>query len=169
MLIDKLGAFASHASNSGRKILFVKPLKVEEVKANIARLDKGKTSCMNICVKPEFKAFSREQTHTEFVPTCQHCGIVSHIRQNCFKLKSQRPWNKKVAHKKEKGRVKSCLSISKYMYIPPHMRQGSPKFVPTCHHCGKVGYIQPNYFKFNPVSIRVRIPILLKVLRGYAY
>ena len=57
MLIDKLGAFASHASNSGRKNLFVKPVKVEEVKANIARLGKGKTYCMNICVKPEFKAF----------------------------------------------------------------------------------------------------------------
>jgi hypothetical protein len=102
MLIDKLDAFASHASNSGRKILFVKLVKVEEVKANVARLDKGKTSCMNICVKPEFKAFSRKQTHAKFVPTCHHCGIVGQIRQNCSQLKSQRPWNKKVAHKKEK-------------------------------------------------------------------
>jgi hypothetical protein len=59
----------------------------------------------------------------------------------------------------EKRVVESCVS----RYVPSHRRQASPKFVPTCHYGGKVGQIQPNYFKLNPsdfVSIRVRIPIL---------
>ena len=38
---------------------------------------------------------------------------------------------------------------SKYRYIPPHKRQASPKFVPTYYHCGKVGHIRPNCFKFK--------------------
>jgi hypothetical protein len=96
-----LGTTTSHAFNFERKTLFVKPVKVEEFKANIACLDKGKTSSMNICVKPELKAFSRKQTHAKFVLTCHHCGIIGHIRPNCSKLKSQRPWNKKAAPKKE--------------------------------------------------------------------
>jgi hypothetical protein len=51
MLIDNLGASTSHASNFERRTLFVKYVKVEKVKSNIACLDKGKTSGMNICVK----------------------------------------------------------------------------------------------------------------------
>jgi hypothetical protein len=130
MLIDKLGAFTSHAFNSERKTLFVKLVKVEEVKANIACLDKGKTSYMNICVNPELKAISRKQTHAKFVPTCHHCGIIGHIRPNCSKLKSQRPWNKKDAPKKEKGGVESCLSRSKYRYIPSHKREAFSEICP---------------------------------------
>jgi hypothetical protein len=28
------------------------------------------------------------------IPTCHHCGIVSHIRPNCFQIWSQKPWKK---------------------------------------------------------------------------
>ena len=52
MLIDNLGASTSNAYNFERT-LFVKHLKVEEVKANITCLDKGKISVMNICVKSD--------------------------------------------------------------------------------------------------------------------
>jgi hypothetical protein len=25
--------------------------------------------------------------------TCHHCGIIGHIRPNCFQIRSQKPWN----------------------------------------------------------------------------
>ena len=51
-----------------KKIFYIPPFKrnIEELKANITRL------------KENF----------EFVPTCHHCHIVSHIRPNCPKLMS---------------------------------------------------------------------------------
>jgi ribonuclease HII len=82
MIFDNLGASTSHAANYERKILFVKPVKVE-VNANIVCLDKGKNSCMNNYVKPKFKAHLRKQTQAKFVLTCHHCGIIGHIRPNC--------------------------------------------------------------------------------------
>jgi hypothetical protein len=42
MTVDNLGASTSHASNSERMSLFVKHVKVEEVKANIVCLDTEK-------------------------------------------------------------------------------------------------------------------------------
>jgi hypothetical protein len=91
MIVDNLGASNSHASNSKRKSLFVKHVKVEEVNANIVCLDKRKTSSMNNYLKPKSKAHLGKQTQTKFVPTCHHCGIVGHIRLNCCQLKFQRP------------------------------------------------------------------------------
>jgi hypothetical protein len=41
MIIDDLGTFTSHDSNSEIKCLFIKLVKVDEVKANIA--------CLKIC------------------------------------------------------------------------------------------------------------------------
>jgi hypothetical protein len=61
-------------------------------------------------------------------------------------LKSQRPWNKKDAPKKEKDVVE--YSISKY--VPPYRRQPSQRFIPTCHHCGKIGHILSNCFNLKP-------------------
>jgi hypothetical protein len=61
-------------------------------------------------------------------------------------LKSQIPWNKKNAPKKEKDIAESSLS----KYVPPHRRQFSQRFVPTCHYCGKIGHIQSSCFKLKP-------------------
>jgi hypothetical protein len=110
-------------------------MKIEEVKVNIACLDKGKNSCMNNCVKPKSKANLGKQTQVLFVPTCHHCGIVGHIKPNCCQLEFQRPWNN------EKYVVEP--SISKY--VPPYRRQPSQRFVPTCHHCGVIGHIRLHY------------------------
>lgn len=137
---DKFGTSTSHASNSDRKTLFVKHVKVEDVKANVAFL-KEKNSCLNDCVKSKSKASSRKQISTKFVHTCHHCRIVGHIKPNCLELKSQRPWNKKDAPKKENGVVESCVSKPKSRFVPIPRKQSSQKFVLTCHHCGKVGYI----------------------------
>jgi hypothetical protein len=48
MIVNNLIASTSYAFNSNfRKTVFVKPVKVEKVKANIVCLDKGKNYCMN--------------------------------------------------------------------------------------------------------------------------
>ena len=59
------------------------------MKANIARIDKGKNSDVNAKVsKPMSKTSPRKNKNSEFVPTCHHCHIVGHIRPNCPKLRS---------------------------------------------------------------------------------
>ena len=59
------------------------------MKANIARIDKGKNSGVNAEVsKPMSKTPPRKNKNSNFVSTCHHCHIVSHIRPNCPKLKS---------------------------------------------------------------------------------
>jgi hypothetical protein len=131
MIVDNLDASSTYASNSEIKSLFVKPMKVEEVKVNIACSNKGKNSCMNNYMKPKSNANLRKQTQAMFVPTCHHCGIVGHIRPNCCQLKSQRTWNK------EKDVVEPSMS----KYVPPHKRQHSQRFV---HHCGVIGHIRPH-------------------------
>jgi hypothetical protein len=35
-------------------------------------------------------------------------------------------------------------------YVPPHRRQHSQRFVPTCHHCGRIGHTWPNCFELKP-------------------
>jgi len=35
------------------------------------------------------------------IPTCHHCGITSHIRPNCFQIRSQKPWNKTLVPRKD--------------------------------------------------------------------
>jgi len=124
MIIDDLGTSTSHASDSEINSQFIKPVKVDEVKANTACLKNCDNSCLNNCVKPEvaepqnaykdkgktFVIVSCENANIKLaVPvikhsksrslvTYHHCGIVGHIRPNCC----QRPWNKKDAPKKEK-------------------------------------------------------------------
>jgi hypothetical protein len=98
----------------------------------------------------------------KFVSTCHYCGKISHIRQNCYMLKSHRPWNKQVP-KKDNNAIPSSD-----IYAPPHRRhlsQEGKNFVlcnnanlkiaelvkkhfskrsqPTCHHCGVTGHIRP--------------------------
>ena len=63
----------------------------EELKANIARIDKGKNSNVNAEVsKPMSKTPPRLNKNSEFVPTCQHCHIVGHIKPNCPKLSTSK-------------------------------------------------------------------------------
>jgi hypothetical protein len=34
--------------------------------------------------------------------------------------------------------------------VHPHRKLHSQRFVPTCHHCGKVGHIRPHCFNLKP-------------------
>ena len=57
-------------------------------KAYFARLDKGKSFDVNAEVsKPMSKPTIREHNKSVFVPTCHLCGVVGHIRPNCFLLR----------------------------------------------------------------------------------
>jgi len=35
------------------------------------------------------------------ITTCHHCGVTSHIRPNCFQIRSQKPWNKNLVPRKD--------------------------------------------------------------------
>ena len=61
------------------------------MKANIARIDKGKQSDVNAEIfKPMSKTPPRLNKNLEFVPTFHHCHIVGHIRPNCPKLSTSK-------------------------------------------------------------------------------
>ena len=114
--------------NSKEKDFYIPPFKRnnEELKANIARIDKGKNSDVNAEVsKPMSKTPPRKNKNSEFVPTCHHCHIVGHIRPNCPKL-----------------------STSKVR--PPSRKPSSSKTTHVCHHCGGFGHTCPNCFKLFP-------------------
>ena len=77
--------------NLKEKDFYIPPFKRnnEELKANIARIDKGKNSNVYVEVsKPMSKTPPRKNKNSEFVPTCHHCHIVGYIWPNCPKLRS---------------------------------------------------------------------------------
>lgn len=76
---DKFGACSFHAASISNN-MFVKHVKVKKVKIDVACLDKGKSVCLNDCIKLKSKVPSRKQTPTKFIPTSYHCGIVDHTR-----------------------------------------------------------------------------------------
>ena len=129
----------------------------EELKANIARIDKGKNSDVNVEIsKPMSKTPPRKNKNSEFVPTCHHCRIVGHIKPNCPKLRS--------------------LSTSKVR--PPSRKHSSSKTTHICHHCGVFGHTRPNFFKLFPhkrVSNRSHplskgsVPILGELLKTLSF
>jgi hypothetical protein len=88
LIVDNLGVSTSHASNSEMKSLFIKSVKVDEVKVNTTCLDNCEIFCLNNCVEPKSKDHQEKQTQGKFVPTCYHCGIADHIRPNYYLLKS---------------------------------------------------------------------------------
>ena len=93
-----------------------------------ARLDKGKSSDVDAYIsKPKSKPTVREYNKSIFVPTCHLCGVVGHIRLNCF-LFRQEP-------KPVTGNPTRNIDV--------------PKFVPICHFCGVHGHIRPNCHKLK--------------------
>ena len=97
----------------------------EELKANPARIDKGKKPDVDIEVS---KTSLRLNEKYEFVSTCYYCHTVGHIRLNCPKLRS--------------------LSTSKIR--TPSRKPSSFKTTHVCHHCGASSHTSPNCFKLFP-------------------
>ena len=145
--------------NSKEKDFYISPFKRnnEELKTNIARIDKSKQSDVNAEVsKLMSKTPLRLNKNFEFVPTCHHCHIVGHIRPNCPKLRS--------------------LSTSKVR--PPFRKPSSSKTTHVCHHCSASSHTHPNCFKLFPhkrVSNRSHplskgfIPILGELLKVLSF
>ena len=140
--------------NLKEKDFYIPPFKRnnEELKANIARIDKGKQSDVNAEVsKPMSKTPPRNNENSKFVPTCHHCHIVGHIRPNFPKLRS--------------------LSTSKVR--SPSRKHSSSKLLMFVT-IGASGHTHPNCFKLFPhkrVSNRSHplskgsVPILSELLK----
>ena len=145
--------------NSKEKDFYISPFKRnnEELKANIARIDKSKQSDVNAKVsKLMSKTPPRLNKNSKFVPTCHHCHIVGHIRPNCPKLR--------------------FLLTSKVR--PPSRKPSNSKTTHVCHHCNASGHTRPNCFKLFPhkrVSNRSHplskgsVPILGELLKALSF
>jgi hypothetical protein len=146
---DKIGLefdkFAASSSNiaSTSKTIFVKP---EISEPYVACLDKGKNVIGYENAKIESNIPIKKYSKTESMPTCHHYGIIGHIRPHCPQIHSQRPWTKKRDLKKGKSSTRLPMTH----HAPRQKRQPSQRFVPTCHHYGKIGHDQSSCFKLKP-------------------
>ena len=96
--------------------------------AYFARLDKGKSFDVDAEVsKPMSKPTVREHNKSIFVPVCHLCGVVGHIRPNCFLLRQ-----------KPKSETRFVIRNTDV-----------PKFVHVCHFWGVSGHIRPNCHKLK--------------------
>ena len=111
------------------KKIYIPPFKRNnKEKAYFAMLDKGKSSDVDAEVsKPKSKPTVREHNKSIFVPTCHFCGVVGHIRPNCFLLRQE----------------------PKLVTGNPTRNTDVPKFVLVCHFCGVYGHIRPNFHKLK--------------------
>ena len=69
--------------------------------------------------KPLFRSQLKVLDGFKFVPTCHHCGVIGHIRPQCYKLK------------REQNHV--ARSLPKKPSEPKHI---------ICHHCGAFGHLR---------------------------
>jgi hypothetical protein len=171
IIVDDLGASTLHASDSEINSLFIKLVIVDTT-----CFDKCDNFCLKNCAEPESKDHQEKQSQGKFVPTCHHCGIIGHIRPNCYLLKSQKPWNKQDAPKKDSGERSSSDK-----YVPPrrrHISQRGKDFVicensnlkfaepikkhsnkqrqPICHHCGTSGHFRPHCLHIQNQKPRIK-------------
>jgi hypothetical protein len=83
-LTADLSTSTSHAFDLELDFVDIKPVIVDA--------SFSENSCLiNNHVMPNSKDSG---TQGKFVPICRNCGKIGHIRQNCYLLKSHRPWIK---------------------------------------------------------------------------
>ena len=70
--------------------------------------------------KPMFRSHPRDLNGSKFVPICHHCGVIGHIRPQCFMLKREQNHVARFLPKKPSG--------------PKHI---------VCHHCGAFAHLRP--------------------------
>jgi hypothetical protein len=115
-------------------------------------------SCLTNHVMPKSKELGIQG---KVIPKCHNCGKIGHIRPNCYLLKSHKLWIKQDALRRSEVEDSSSSK-----YVPPHRRHikgkgnivcknanhisaekvkqhSNKRSLPTCHHCGITGHIQP--------------------------
>jgi hypothetical protein len=131
LLVHNTSASTSHASNESLNVEFVN---VKEAKANFS------------------KTPSVKQTQGKFAPICHHCGVSGHIRPNCWKFEATPKKENQAAASTLHGKKGKKIHLEHYAFYPkprvmhPPRKLPSKRFVPICHHCGKVGHIRPKCF-----------------------
>jgi len=88
-------------------------------------------------------------------------GKISHIRPNCYLLKSHRPWIKQDALRKSeiedsssskyvlpyrrhiKGMGNVICKNAKHNSVENVKKHSNKRSLPTCHHCSITGHIRP--------------------------
>jgi hypothetical protein len=83
LIVNDLSISTSDASDSELDSIDIKP-EIED------------TSCLdNSWLTNHVMPNSKEsEIQGKFIPQCQNCGKIGHIRPNCYLLKSHRPWIK---------------------------------------------------------------------------
>ena len=76
--------------------------------------------------KPSFRSQPKVLNGSKFVPTCHHCGVIGHIRPQCYMLK------------REQNHV--AKSLLKKPNVPKHI---------VCQHCDAFGHLRPQCSKFH--------------------
>ena len=79
--------------------------------------------------KPSFRSHPRDLNASKFIPTCQHCGVIGHIRPQCSTLKRQQ----------------------NYVIRSPLKKPSGPKQI-VCHHCDAFGHLIPHCSKFQALK-----------------
>jgi hypothetical protein len=116
VIVKDLSISASHVSDSE-----LDSIDIKHVIEDTTCLD---NSCLTNHVMPKSK---ESGTRGKFVPTCHNCGKISHIRSNCYLLKSHRPWIKQDALRKSE-----IEDSSSSKYVLPHRRHMKGKGNVTC-------------------------------------
>ena len=123
LAVDNRSVFVSLKPKTEK--VYISPFKRNnKEKTYFARLDKGKSSDVDTEIsKPKSKPTVREHNKSVFVPTCHLCGVVDHIRPNCFLLRQ-----------KAKSETRFVVRNTD---------------VPICYFCGVSGHIRPNCHKLK--------------------
>ena len=79
--------------------------------------------------KPLFRSQPKTLDGSKFVPTCHYCGVIGHIRPQCYKLK------------REQNHV--ARSLPKKPSRPKHI---------ICHNCGAFGHLRSHCYKFHALK-----------------
>ncbi|KAG5565818.1 hypothetical protein RHGRI_001666 [Rhododendron griersonianum] len=133
------------------------PVKEKNVKHARTKPPKVKKQC------PVVKSTTKrgEVNSFKFKPTCHYCGIMGHIRPNCFKLHGFSFTNHVYAsHNRDnydhlihmKSRSPHCRKLHSLNISHTHVayyHDYHDKHVPMCHFCGVKGHIQRNCFKLH--------------------
>jgi len=178
LIFGDFSTSTSHASDFKLDSIVIKHVIVDT-----ACLDNSENSCLKNCVKPKSKD-TGTQAHGKFVPTCHNCEKIGHIRLNYFLLKIHKSWIKQDAPRK--GKVEESSSSK---YILPHKRHikgkdnvicknanlkstetvkkhSNKRRLPTCHHYGIIGHIQPKCSQLQAQKSKVQRELPTRATSG---